>query len=82
MDCQMPVMDGFEATKAIRKLQVTQGYNVPIIAMTANVMDSDRDKCLSVGMDDFIPKPVRMKNLISTFDKWQVKYERRGIIDK
>jgi|GEM_PF-5268427 len=72
MDCQMPVMDGYEATLAIRKLQSTLGYHVLIVAMTANAMEGDREKCLSVGMDDYISKPVRYQNLSEVFEKWKI----------
>jgi signal transduction histidine kinase/DNA-binding response OmpR family regulator/HPt (histidine-containing phosphotransfer) domain-containing protein len=59
MDCQMPVMDGLEATRLIRIYEKEQGLEpVPIIAMTGNAFESDREKCFMAGMDDFIPKPV------------------------
>ncbi len=59
MDCQMPVMDGFEATRKIRENEKKQNFfHVPIIAMTGNAFDSDRQKCFEAGMDDFISKPV------------------------
>ncbi|MBC7963244.1 MAG: response regulator, partial [Steroidobacteraceae bacterium] len=63
MDMQMPEMDGLQATLAIRKLEIERGSRVPIIAMTANVSESDRQSCLEVGMDDFIPKPVRLQTI-------------------
>ena len=70
MDCQMPVMDGFEATAAIRALQSGRGMHLPIIAMTANTMASDRQKCLDAGMDDFLAKPYSLAALQATLARW------------
>ena len=67
MDCQMPVMSGFEATEAIRELP---GGDVPIIAMTANAMTGDRERCLAAGMNDYLPKPVQKSDLERVLDKW------------
>jgi PAS domain S-box-containing protein len=60
MDCQMPVMDGFEATRRIR---AQQGAHTPIVALTAGVLDGDRQRCLDAGMDEFLAKPVRVEDL-------------------
>lgn len=69
MDCQMPEMDGFEATKVIREREGGDRHT-PIIAMTANAAAEDRDHCLNVGMDDFISKPVTAQVLASVLDRW------------
>jgi PAS domain S-box-containing protein len=72
MDCMMPVMDGFEATAAIRKAEENKEYRrQTIIAMTANAMADEKDKCLKVGMDDYLSKPVKEKTLYSMLKKWQ-----------
>ena len=63
MDCQMPVMDGFEATRAIRG--DVRWAALPVIAMTANVMQGDREKCLASGMDEFLPKPIEVARLLA-----------------
>ncbi len=71
MDCQMPVLDGFEATRKIRIGEAGDRYlNIPIIAMTANAMKGDRDRCLEVGMDDYISKPLRKDVLEQTLKSW------------
>jgi CheY-like chemotaxis protein len=67
MDCQMPIMDGFEATQKIRKLEEEAKQikkRIPIIALTANTMPDDVERCLSVGMDAFCSKPVNAQKLI------------------
>jgi len=71
MDCQMPVMDGYEATKALRELEEENELSrLPVIAMTANAMEGDKDKCLAAGMDDYVSKPVNQKALKETLAKW------------
>ncbi|MCV5949919.1 response regulator, partial [Escherichia coli] len=61
MDCMMPVMDGFEATQIIRQIEVKEkrASRIPIIALTASVVDDDIQKCFDVGMDDYVPKPFK-----------------------
>nr|WP_203565123.1 hybrid sensor histidine kinase/response regulator [Alteromonas genovensis] len=74
MDCQMPEMDGFEATRQIRRGVGGRQYReVPIIAMTANAMKSDKEMCLQAGMDDFLTKPIEHTVVISTLRKWLKK---------
>ena len=68
MDVQMPEMDGFEATKAIRAREATDGLHVPIIAMTAHAMKGDRERCIQVGMDDYVPKPVSANTLLAAIN--------------
>jgi CheY-like chemotaxis protein len=63
MDCQMPEMDGFEATEAIRKMEKDSGYHIPIIALTANAMQGDEQKCIRAGMDDYLAKPIQKEQL-------------------
>ena len=66
MDCQMPEMDGFAATRAIRTHESEAGLEpTPIVALTANTLESDRQRCLEAGMDEFISKPFRLEQLQS-----------------
>ncbi len=69
MDCQMPEMDGYEATRQIRASE-TRMSHVPIIAMTANAMRGDREKCLDAGMDDYVTKPIRTDDLAAMLRRW------------
>ncbi|MBF0544030.1 MAG: response regulator [Candidatus Riflebacteria bacterium] len=71
MDCQMPEMDGYQATKEIRSENSNvKNRKVPIIAMTANAMEGDREKCLSTGMDDYLSKPIHPRDLSAMLKKW------------
>ena len=70
MDCQMPVMDGFEATRAIRKLKAARKRATPIVALTANAMKDDEEKCLRAGMNDYLSKPIRKEILQSKIEQW------------
>ncbi|MDX9962551.1 ATP-binding protein [Desulfobacter postgatei] len=70
MDCQMPKMDGYQATREIRKYEEILGIHTPIIAITAHAMTDDQDKCRDAGMDDFLTKPFMMEDLLATLKKW------------
>ncbi len=71
MDCQMPEMDGYEATRIICKMKEEKEIeDVPIIALTANAMKGDRDKCIAAGMNDYLPKPIKQNELNDLLIKW------------
>jgi hypothetical protein len=69
MDCQMPVMDGLAAARAIRESE-TDGTRVPIVALTGNAMPGDREACVAAGMDDYLAKPFSLTALKAMIDKW------------
>jgi CheY-like chemotaxis protein len=73
MDVQMPEMDGFEATEAIRRKEVATGTHIPIVAMTAHAMQGDKEHCLEVGMDGYLSKPLNVKELLKVI---------RAVLDK
>lgn len=70
MDVQMPTVDGYQATAAIREMKDSPSANIPIIAMTAHAMKGDAEKCFEVGMNDYIPKPIDSKRLIQLVEQW------------
>ncbi len=72
MDCQMPEMDGFEATEKLRQWESEQKVleRIPIIALTANAMEGDRDKCIAAGMDDYMTKPFNLEQLGALLHRW------------
>jgi len=70
MDCHMPVMDGYEATRRIRRDEQLHGRRITIVALTADALDSDRERCLDAGMDAFMTKPVSSSQLSATIERW------------
>jgi two-component system, sensor histidine kinase and response regulator len=70
MDCLMPEMSGYQATEALRRREEGTGRHLPVVAMTANAMEGDRERCLAAGMDDYIPKPVRVGELHTMLERW------------
>ena len=80
MDCQMPEMDGYEATCRIRGLEAARGRHTPILAMTASVLESDRDRCLTAGMDDMIAKPFQPHKMLQWLETWLLRsvYDENG----
>jgi CheY-like chemotaxis protein/HPt (histidine-containing phosphotransfer) domain-containing protein len=70
MDCQMPVMDGYQATAAIRQLPLGRGERLPIAAVTANALQGDEQNCLEAGMNDFLPKPFKLAQLQALLARW------------
>ena len=78
MDVQMPVMDGLEATQSIRDFELPLKRHIPIVAMTANAMKGDRERCLNAGMDDYLAKPLHPSSLYETVRRWSTANERSG----
>ncbi len=74
MDCQMPVMDGFEATRCIRRLENGSGMRIPIIAMTANAMEGDHERCIAAGMDGYMTKPIALAVLAAILREWLIDH--------
>ena len=92
MDCQMPVMDGYEATRQIRRYEMqpsdrdgvdsSRSIHIPIVAMTANAIKGDREKCIDAGMDDYIKKPITPEALRSVFERWIEQENSTPVPDK
>jgi CheY-like chemotaxis protein len=78
MDCQMPEVDGFEATKAIREAENLLSRHTPIIGLTAHAMEGDRERCISAGMDDYLSKPTSLDKLSTTINRWLQEPKSNG----
>jgi CheY-like chemotaxis protein len=78
MDCQMPVMDGFEATRSMREDPAVLAPRTPVIAVTANAMESDRQACLAAGMDDYLSKPFKDEELHAMIQRYLAGDPPRG----
>jgi len=70
MDIQMPEMDGYEVSIAIRTRERTAGGHLPIVAMTAHAMKSDQERCLAAGMDDYLAKPIHLQELLQKVNQF------------
>lgn len=81
MDCQMPNLDGYEATTKIREYEKEKGRHTIIVAMTAHVMEGDREKCIIAGMDDYLSKPISMDLLMKTIDKYTINIKPQNNFD-
>ncbi len=82
MDCQMPEMDGYQATAAIRKKEKETGEHLPIVAMTAHAMKGDRERCLDAGMDEYITKPIRRDRFFEVLDAISTGIEKLAPADE
>ena len=82
MDCQMPVMDGYEAARRIRALEKPGGKRIPVVAMTAYAMSGDRERCIQAGMDDYLAKPISIEALSAALASWLPHREGPGGTDE
>jgi CheY-like chemotaxis protein len=80
MDCQMPRLNGYEATRLIRTMPHDKS-GIPIIALTANAMKGDKEKCLAAGMDDYIAKPIKLEALYGKVSEWLQKKQSGNAVD-
>ncbi|MBI4854675.1 MAG: response regulator [Acidobacteria bacterium] len=81
MDCLMPEMDGYQATKEIRQNERATGNHIPIIGLTGHELVDDRNKCLSVGMDGYLSKPAEVSTLVDTLNYWYPSEKTRKLVE-
>lgn len=82
MDCQMPVIDGFVATQTLRQHEAGTRHHLPVIALTANAMHGDRERCLAAGMDDYLAKPFTGEEMFAALTRWLPLERRRLAVDR
>jgi CheY-like chemotaxis protein len=70
----MPEMDGFEATRRLRERERDTGAHLPVVAMTANAMEGDRERCLAAGMDDYLSKPIQTRDLFNAIERQLLRW--------
>ena len=75
IDCQMPELDGYDATAELRRRELSLGTHTPVIAMTAHAMAGDRERCLQAGMDDYVVKPIHSDELVAKLERWIPAYK-------
>jgi len=82
MDCQMPILDGYAASREIRKIESQQGGHIPIVAVTAHTLEGNRERCFESGMDDYITKPVKLEDLKYTIESAFANLIQNGAPDQ
>jgi CheY-like chemotaxis protein len=78
MDCQMPEMDGYAATREIRVRDRQKGTHTPVVALTANAMKEDEQRCLAAGMDAYLSKPIQKEKLIATLNRFAAEEKKKA----
>lgn len=81
MDCQMPTLDGFEATRILRQREGGSGLHLPIVALTANAMPGDRMRCIEAGMDDYLAKPYSGEEMLAILRRWLPAERRQSLVE-
>lgn len=82
MDCQMPLVDGFAATRLLRQREAGSGLHLPVVALTANAMPGDRQRCMAAGMDDYLPKPYSGEEMAAVLQRWLPAERRQAALNE